>query len=81
MSVTTKEGRVLPGPLSVGGQDSAKTNVRARKHPHVEENVDLVPESRSHGGAPGFNSFHLNLALATALSVLLLLSYFIFSPA
>ena len=49
--------------------------------PHVEENVDLVPESRSHGGAPGFSNFHLNLALATALSVLFLLSYFVFSPA
>lgn len=49
--------------------------------PHVEENVDLVPDSRSHGGAPGFNNFHLNLALVTALSVLFLLSYFVFSPA
>jgi hypothetical protein len=65
----------------VGGQDIAKTMSERENIPHVEENVDLVPDSRSHGGAPGFNNFHLNLALVTALSVLFLLSYFIFSPA
>jgi len=48
--------------------------------PHVE-NVEIVPESRTHGGAPGFGNFHLNLAPVTALSVLFLLSYFAFSPA
>jgi len=45
--------------------------------PHVE-NVELVPESRSHGGAPGFN-FQFNLVLIVALSVLILLSYMAFS--
>jgi len=45
--------------------------------PHVE-NVELVPESRSHAGAPGF-SFRFNLVLVVGLSALLLLSYLAFS--
>jgi hypothetical protein len=45
--------------------------------PHVE-NVELVPESRSHAGAPGFN-FRFNLVLIVGLSVLILLSYVAFS--
>jgi hypothetical protein len=45
--------------------------------PHVE-NVELVPESRLHGGAPGFN-FQFNLVLVAVLSILILLSYLAFS--
>jgi hypothetical protein len=45
--------------------------------PHVE-NVELVPESRSHGGAPGFN-FQFNLVLIVGASILILLTYMAFS--
>ncbi len=44
--------------------------------PHIE-NVDLVPESRAHDGAPGFN-LQFNLVPIVGLSVLILLSYIIF---
>ena len=45
--------------------------------PHVE-NVELVPDSQSHGGAPGFN-FQFNLVLIAGLSILILLTYVAFS--
>jgi hypothetical protein len=49
---------------------------RQERIPRVE-NVDLVPESRSRGGAPGFN-FHFNLVLAVALLAVIALSYIVF---
>jgi hypothetical protein len=42
------------------------------------ESVQLVQKSRSHGGAPGFN-FHFNLVLIIGLSIVILLSYLVFS--
>ena len=50
---------------------SGKENI-----PRVE-NVDLVPDSRSGGGAPGFQ-FHFNLVLTIALLLVLSLSYAVF---
>lgn len=50
---------------------------RQENIPHGE-NVQLVQESRSHGGAPGFN-FHFNIVLIVALSFVILLSYLVFS--
>jgi hypothetical protein len=38
------------------------------------KNVELVPDSRSHGGAPGFN-FHLNFIMVAGLLVLIVFSY------
>ena len=42
------------------------------------ENVELVAESRSHGGAPGFN-FHFNLMLAVALVAMIAMTYVVFN--
>jgi hypothetical protein len=42
------------------------------------ESVQLVQKSRSHGGAPGFN-FHFNLVLIIGLTIVILLSYLVFS--
>jgi hypothetical protein len=50
---------------------------RQENIPHAE-NVQLVQESQSHGGAPGFN-FHFNIVLIVGLSVVILLSYLVFS--
>jgi hypothetical protein len=41
--------------------------------PHVK-NVDLVPEAKSHGGAPGFQS-HLTFVLNLGLLLGVLLFY------
>jgi hypothetical protein len=44
--------------------------------PHVE-NVDLVPESRSNAGAPGFRTQH-SLGLSLGVLLMILITYFVF---
>lgn len=41
------------------------------------ENVDLVPESHSPAGAPGFDAQHF-LALSLGFLILILLTYLVF---
>jgi hypothetical protein len=45
--------------------------------PHIK-NVDLVPESTSHGGAPGFNS-HFTFVVSLGLLLGILLFYLMLS--
>jgi hypothetical protein len=44
--------------------------------PHVE-NVDLVPESRSHAGASGFGMQH-SFGLSLGVLLLILMTYLVF---
>jgi hypothetical protein len=46
------------------------------KIPHVK-NVDLVPDSRSHADAPGFNTAH-SFGLSLGFLMMILIAYLVF---
>ena len=68
-------GSLFPGRSSLRGLQ--RQMPKQHEIPHVK-NVELVPDTRSHGGAPGFN-FHFNLVMAAGLLAVIVVSYLVFS--
>jgi len=62
--------------VAVKADDQKRDRSDRKKLPHIK-NVDLVAESRSNAGAPGFGVRH-SLGLTLGLLLLILITYFVF---